>query len=572
MIKLGAMIVLAGFQVYAMEMTPLSERHMYQLSDPFRKRHEILTIRALSNVLHYSSRDILMVELVDGSQVPFYLSTGRNSRLAKSWFPFFGIDKEGWFHKNYTFNRDNGSSIPYNLLYHYNCHILARTSLELNRLRITPGRREQTLKAREINQWIGGKLFNETTMVKENSPKQSPIVLPLAKAWDKLKSTYPDKRRYLTHWVIPSKDEEKNDEKDFFGAFGKKNPLGNSIPELCQFIMTYNSKGYLKNFRGKLKGPIHDNEQWMGDLYDVLQDFKKNLFPGVNTIYQTLGDSKLARERSQKSHHLSATLTTYLWSDLLGEFVHNYTALLLNDAGCLSLSLPTPPLDDPDNDIKERLACVSKPLWFLIKYDTWKERKNRLYGVRRNLQIIKKNNPSWFKILASYNPFMSRQFLNKNSFLFDRTYYRENKENKDYLARLQKKMGLFFPKQEERSISRIVEDFYLKKRNVLSWGQIGGIGMDNRKIKKCILSMRNRVYKQEALACLNQIIMLANPNHHYEDILENLLRIKRLFCLGVVNKTIRDGGDKALTMMAVWVYRDALAQISTLEIYEPEIG
>lgn len=56
-----------------------------------------LTIKG--EIVRFHDRDILMVVLPDGTQQPFYKSSGRNSGAPGEWFPFDGLRFDGWFIK-----------------------------------------------------------------------------------------------------------------------------------------------------------------------------------------------------------------------------------------------------------------------------------------------------------------------------------------------------------------------------------------------------------------------------------------------------------------------------------------
>ena len=55
-------------------------------------------------MVRFNDHDIVLVEMADGVQQPFYRSTGRNSRMPGRWFPFDGIMPTGpsknWFIKD----------------------------------------------------------------------------------------------------------------------------------------------------------------------------------------------------------------------------------------------------------------------------------------------------------------------------------------------------------------------------------------------------------------------------------------------------------------------------------------
>ena len=63
-------------------------------------------------VLRFGGRDIILVELDDGSPQPFYRSSGKNSGCKGTWFPFDGICNYFgygtlWFNKyNYVTTRE----------------------------------------------------------------------------------------------------------------------------------------------------------------------------------------------------------------------------------------------------------------------------------------------------------------------------------------------------------------------------------------------------------------------------------------------------------------------------------
>lgn len=82
---------------------------------------------------------MVVVRMIDGSEVPFYCSSGRNSGLLKVWLPFFGITKRGWMNKTYTFDKEKKTHIPLNPLYHSGDYILAQVGNKLDRLTINPG-------------------------------------------------------------------------------------------------------------------------------------------------------------------------------------------------------------------------------------------------------------------------------------------------------------------------------------------------------------------------------------------------------------------------------------------------
>lgn len=68
---------------------------MFHPTQEYQKTHQLLVIKDLSSVLGYAGRSILVVRLIDDSEVPFYCSTGKNSGLPKTWLPFFGLRNDG---------------------------------------------------------------------------------------------------------------------------------------------------------------------------------------------------------------------------------------------------------------------------------------------------------------------------------------------------------------------------------------------------------------------------------------------------------------------------------------------
>src|SRR5260221_6307742 len=138
----------------------LFQRRMFSLEPEYRSAHQLLVVKDLSSVLQYAERSILVVRLIDDSEVPFYRSTGKNSGLPETWLPFFGLRNDGWFHKNYTFDVDHNTHIPLNPLYHSGDYALAQVGSELDRLPIGEGNEipDGVAGVATINYWIGGQM------------------------------------------------------------------------------------------------------------------------------------------------------------------------------------------------------------------------------------------------------------------------------------------------------------------------------------------------------------------------------------------------------------------------------
>lgn len=111
-------------------------------------------------ILRFSGRDIIRVELDDGSIQPFYRSTGKNSGMKDEWLPFNGISLYFglWFDKNGYIEGD---------WYRYGSEELFRISKKLAELNIGPG---EIKTPYEINLFLNTPAslsFNELDCIRE---------------------------------------------------------------------------------------------------------------------------------------------------------------------------------------------------------------------------------------------------------------------------------------------------------------------------------------------------------------------------------------------------------------------
>lgn len=54
----------------------------------------------VSQPVEHKDRTVVLVTLPDGTEQPFYRSTGRSSKMPDRWLPFDGIRDDGWFIKH----------------------------------------------------------------------------------------------------------------------------------------------------------------------------------------------------------------------------------------------------------------------------------------------------------------------------------------------------------------------------------------------------------------------------------------------------------------------------------------
>ncbi|WP_156956653.1 hypothetical protein [Candidatus Odyssella acanthamoebae] len=134
----------------------VAQRKMYLLSPDCRTENQIMMIKGLSSITEYKKRPIIVVRLIDDSEIPFYRSTGINSGLPAAWLPFFGLHNDGWFNKHYTFTNDDITDFKLDPLYHSGCYVLAQVATELDRLNIgDPHYTPKEAPISRINCWIG---------------------------------------------------------------------------------------------------------------------------------------------------------------------------------------------------------------------------------------------------------------------------------------------------------------------------------------------------------------------------------------------------------------------------------
>lgn len=111
------------------------------------------------DVIRYKGRDIVRVEMGDGTVQGFYRSTGNNSKRAGEWFPFDGLEESpssemgrGWFQKDRF--AEGGAEDPSHPLHRYGSEEM-REHGELLRASEVPAGREVSTPE-EVNAWLRG--------------------------------------------------------------------------------------------------------------------------------------------------------------------------------------------------------------------------------------------------------------------------------------------------------------------------------------------------------------------------------------------------------------------------------
>ena len=452
-VLLSMLIVFLGsYGLYGMQTNDapdnnfISKRKMFYLSPEYRNENQILVTKALSSVLEYAGRNLLVVELIDGSEVPFYRSSGINSGLPDSWLPFFGLREDGWIHKNYTFNEEHNTHIPLNPLYHSGCYVLAQVGNELDRLSINtssifsiPSKRsDPSRNARgiaTINHWIGGEMLEPSKM-----PQEIMLVLtkdlspPIESGIDDFKEIFPE--------------TIQNNNK--FGVFKNKSPF-QTVINCNQYLL-----GFLENnpfthpsFQsemGNLHKFVYDLQTLVNRMRNIIE--RQNKYVADYEAFILLIKQSYALWKSSRSRELSDNLSAYLALQMLKRFSFNYVYKMLSDIAKAS----------PSFELTEEVS--SRAVWVMIKHNKnfGDDKKNG--QIKAVLHSIRDKYLSHFQILCTEQPVQILRFMSGLS--TEDTELEEDIESKEFLENIRKIVSEIYDSTDKEiyNIKRVITKGY----------------------------------------------------------------------------------------------------------------
>lgn len=536
----------------------ITNRHMHVLDTEFCKENKIVMIKSISSVTTYSGRDMLVVQLIDGSEVPFYRSSGANSGLPASWLPFFGIstqngtNKNGWINKNYSFNRHYGTEKSANPLYHCGCYVLAQVANELDGLTfISPHSMfsdgtSQYVQAERLNTWIGGKVLdNDGTMPQRFNTSRTFTQRP------PLTGQNPGQNPYVRKETI---NTTTTGNKNLFGPFRTAEQTKGSISESGEFL--YSNRRLVGPDLDFMVADIKKSEKFVTDIQKFMSQVEKislsdsdysvdyHAFKQLLVTYLSL--SKIWADTGVTKDKINA----YLALKMLHRFSFNYFFRMLQDVS-----------DGIDyrTEIK-KVLLTSRAAWLFIKHEECLGNKDRLKKIKDLLTVIKRNSPDCFRLVCLEHPVQMTRFAGGLSYNTNVSVQSHDYRNEEILEKIHKEMKSLYDTfdNELYNFQRLVKN----KRNTWTLGQIvsyysdeehiGGLEM-NREYKKIVLEVLLSLKNTELKTAEKYVQIITKLNH-----------IKNNTTSAFSKDTERKAFVLCIQQLATWLYMDALAKIQTL--------
>ena len=562
----------------------LATRKMFTPTIEYRNANQLLVIKDLSSVLEYAGRSILVVRLVDDSEVPFYRSTGNNSGLPESWLPFFGLRKDGWLHKNYTFDEDHDTHIPLNPLYHSGDYILAQAGNELDRLAIGQGdvlpNDEDGIST--INYWIGGQMLEPRTM---------PQALKM-RAKEELPFPIAEQNIHTAKEVNLGDTFSQNRFGPFIGASDNRQ----SVVGCSQYLTPHLSGDSWTNehFVGEMKKA----PRFIHDLMTLTQRMARLVSQGPNlyredyrafihlimesfSLYKALKPSSLSQDK----------LNAYLALQMLKRFSFNYAYMMLNDLTKAS----------PSFALTEEVS--SRAVWVAIKQAKKFNDQKKIEQIKAKLLEIRAKNFYCFQTLCTERPDQIVHFISDRPTVETET--EADIYNEELLKTIRKIIFQIYdnPEKEIFNIKRVIEkkyhrltfqemvDYYQNPSHLLG-RQLPGIndedgigaiksalsetmqiidGSDAEKFEKALLNVQfieaklNIMVEIPKVLASLRVIDLTNSDN-YIIALNHLLFLKKVSQLSSLEADLKLSFQLSIEQLTTVLYMNALAHISEFKI------
>lgn len=540
--------------IYATEKTQsdyVSKRKMYELNPEYRNTNQILVIKALSSVLEYAGRWILVVRLSDNNEIPFYKSSGINSGLPDTWHPFFGIkikqNNGAWLHKNYTFDEESNTHITSNPLYHCGCYVLAQTANDLDRLLIK--KPCTTINTSAINCWIGGQVLEDDgTMPQDMSQYENrPLIQPFPMSSDVFQKSY-----YV--------DTMCTLKKNIFGSF-KDKPLKNLI-ECAEYL-----KDRVDISNESFNKEIEKTSQFLHDLkilrerMKIINDSKDSDNSEEFNIYKKDCESffKLIQEASvfydyfSHSNNSLNKLKAYLALQMAKRFGFNYVYKMLNDLASNR---------SPFNQVE---IVSSRAIWTMIKHNKIFADHKKSDQIKDQLLLIKEKKPEIFYILCTEHPTKIKNFLYGYSTDTESsgTENEQNTENERLLKKIRKKVKKFYDSdkgydfdKEIYNIDRVIKYEY----HTRTFGYI--VAHYSNKDHFFGEKIPGLINPEKIAGIIENLKKLDLENlKNYNNALNELLSLKKIVQSSNLESKENSRGELSLQQMTTVLYMNALANI-----------
>ncbi len=436
------------------------KRKMFILNPDYRDEHQILIIKALSSVFEYAGRAILVVKLIDNSDVPFYRSSGANSGLPKAWLPFFGLRKDGWLHKNYSFAEENNTHIHLNPLYHSGCYVLAQISNELDRLPIPIAPpsfpfKDQSSTINAINCWIGGKMLE---------PQNMPQLMHNLKDV-KLSQSSPLSQTESRDsvWIV---DTTTTVDKNLSGDFRNINGTKKTAIESGNYFhsrLTHPSNSHLTQDPFAKKPFLKEMSNTVQFVYDLQtlarrmvgsHDRQNSPYIAEYTAFNQLIAETLSLEKVMKtSPTVNNKANAYLALQMLKRFSFNYVYKMLVEV-----------VDNRkySEEFFNQALAPSRAIWVMIKHNKEFGDHKKNDQIRTQLSKIKKNSPLYFNTLRMEKPIQITRFVEDTDYDIVGTIVEESIENINLLKEIREKASQIYrnPDYEIPNIRRVIQKGY----------------------------------------------------------------------------------------------------------------